>query len=493
MVMLFRNFLFGAEEDKKKQFFKHIGAGCVLLSPVFFVRKYLDNDIWFLLNSGKYILKHGFTRVEPFTVYEGLDFSFQQWLTDVIYYIVFLFFQETGIYLLVLLESILLIILFKRLCLIVSNHNYGISLLFTLFFSVVVSGLMTSRPQLLSICIFVTELMILEMYVKDNTNNKARILLWLIPLSILEINLHAAMWWGFIAILMPYLLEYNWIHRPIFYTDKYNKKNLYIMLPILLLTGFINPYGSTNFFYVFKANAGRYVSAVSEMRGTQMLSVPFVILLALSFSYVLFFQSTGERIHLRYFYFYLGGVFAICTAYRNLGIFAMLIFVGAAYCFRKYSFYRNSTEWMILYAELFICSLLLGAEFKPNTEFLQIHKEQADIAAQLKKIDKRQGIRLFTDYNEGGYFEYEGFLCGMDARLEIFLKSMNGKKDYYTEYINLITGKEWYKTFFKRKENQFDYYLIKKGGLLNNLFLNDKDYKMIIEGRTYAVYKSGMI
>ena len=46
----------------------------------------LDNDFWFLTNTGKYIINNGFPTIEPFTIHKNFDFIVQQWLTDVIFY-----------------------------------------------------------------------------------------------------------------------------------------------------------------------------------------------------------------------------------------------------------------------------------------------------------------------------------------------------------------------------------------------------------------------
>ena len=39
------------------------------------------NDIWFLLNHGKYVLNNGFPSIEPFTIHQNFSFVMQQWLS----------------------------------------------------------------------------------------------------------------------------------------------------------------------------------------------------------------------------------------------------------------------------------------------------------------------------------------------------------------------------------------------------------------------------
>ena len=58
------------------------------LSPfmgLLFMRWLFDNDLWFILGSGRFVLENGFPYTEPFTMHENINFVLEQWLTDVIY------------------------------------------------------------------------------------------------------------------------------------------------------------------------------------------------------------------------------------------------------------------------------------------------------------------------------------------------------------------------------------------------------------------------
>ena len=58
----------------------------LLLIPCLTIGKNLNNDIWFILNCGKYVVQNGIPNIEPFTIHEGLSFVMQQWLTAVIFW-----------------------------------------------------------------------------------------------------------------------------------------------------------------------------------------------------------------------------------------------------------------------------------------------------------------------------------------------------------------------------------------------------------------------
>ncbi len=59
----------------------------LFLPCLFFINNTLDNDIWFLLNSGRYVFAHGIPYMEPFTIHQGFDFVMQQWLSACIFWL----------------------------------------------------------------------------------------------------------------------------------------------------------------------------------------------------------------------------------------------------------------------------------------------------------------------------------------------------------------------------------------------------------------------
>ena len=61
----------GWYSDKAKQKKMFFLMAMLLVLPILFIPATLDNDVWFILNHGRYIMEHGFTNIEPFTVHEG--------------------------------------------------------------------------------------------------------------------------------------------------------------------------------------------------------------------------------------------------------------------------------------------------------------------------------------------------------------------------------------------------------------------------------------
>ena len=83
----------------------------LFLLPFICIRRVLDNDIWFMLNHGRYLLDNGlfsggFATIEPFTVHEGLAFSFEKWATCVLFWIVYKNFSVEGLFVLIYIMAI---------------------------------------------------------------------------------------------------------------------------------------------------------------------------------------------------------------------------------------------------------------------------------------------------------------------------------------------------------------------------------------------------
>ena len=69
----------------------------------------LGEDIWFIINNGRYILNHGFFTIDPFTIHKGLHVVVQQWLPDVIFYKAYDIMGSTGIYIVTQLLNVYIV------------------------------------------------------------------------------------------------------------------------------------------------------------------------------------------------------------------------------------------------------------------------------------------------------------------------------------------------------------------------------------------------
>ena len=413
----------------------------------------LDNDFWFLINIGKTIIKDGFINVETFTIHSGLSFIPQQWLTDIIFIFIYSNYSIRGMYYLVIICNLLIIFLSYKLCYLVSNNRKK-SIIITIFTDVflITTRIISTRPQLFDTIIFLLELFLIESYVLKN-NKKY---LYFIPLlSLFLINAHASMWLMLFVFMIPYFCEYI--------ISKYKKKDTFKIKPLLiifiisLLFGFINPYGIEAIKYLFNSFGMEKINLlvnemkpidISKMFGLMIYVIIFIMLYS-------FYRNKGNN-KIRYFLFSIGIIYLSLNHYKAIIYLAILFPIIFGYNLKKDS--KESKVGVFLYEKIVYIVLIIGSLFLIITNAKL--KDDVDIIEFADYLDNNatKDIKLFTDYNNGGYMEYRGYKCYIDPRAEVFLKSNNHKEDIFNEFFDLESCNLDIKTFLDKYN--FDYLLV---------------------------------
>ena len=266
----------------------------------------LDNDIWFLLNTGKYVVNNGFPITEPFTIHSNFSFIVQQWLTDVIFYFIHHLFGGWGLFILTMLLFLLILFISYKLCMLVSENRMHLSVLlssimgflYTLFY-------VRSRPQMFDFIIFLSLFYCLETYIrKKNTKY-----LYILPvLSILLINLHASVWFLLFLFTLPYLIDTYSFKILCFRSEKYERKPLLLAIFFMFISGLINPYGIDSIAYIFTSYNSVYINnTVNEMKAPIINTAQGLFIYTTIFLVLLIFMCNKKKeIKVRYFLLFLG-------------------------------------------------------------------------------------------------------------------------------------------------------------------------------------------
>ena len=102
----------------------------------------------------------------------------------------------------------------------------------------------------------------------------------------------------------------------------------------------------------------------------------------------------------------------------------------------------------------------------------------------------KKDVKIYTNYNTGGYLEYLGYRCYLDSRAEVFLKANNKKEDILEEYYKLQTNDLNIDSFLKKYN--FDYLVVSKKDVLF-YHMDNKNYKevyqVISKDINYKIYK----
>ena len=129
----------------------------------------LDNDFWFLINIGKYIINNGIPHIEPFTIHSNLSFVAQQWLTDIIFYLIYNKFNIYGMYIFILISNTIIVFLLYKISMLISNNQRKLSMVTSAIVDIMlIMSFLTTRPQVFDIILLLLELYLIELYIKRN-------------------------------------------------------------------------------------------------------------------------------------------------------------------------------------------------------------------------------------------------------------------------------------------------------------------------------------
>ena len=439
------------------------------------------NDIWFLLNHGKYVLNNGFPSVEPFTIHQNFSFVMQQWLSSVIFYLSYSLLGKYGLLLLTLLVTGYIIFISYKLCMLLSDNRYSLSVLIsTIVTTLLAASFITSRPHIFTFAIIITEIYLLEKYIKEEDK---RYLYPLPLLSLLEINLHASMFFMQFAFILPYLIDsFKYKIGPL-KSSGYTKKQLFITVILMFLVGFINPYGINAITYIFSSYGNSYINEIVEEMLPVVITdsvgkVSFFLIFMIVSIYIFYRKS---KIKPRYFYLLIGTIYLTLSSQKGLsyliigGILPLAYYLKPAFKKDTVKEKKKSYSYLLSSSCLVVISLLVVIGTDSMT-FTYKFKEGVDY---LLENNKASDITLYTGYAEGAYPEWKGIKCYIDPRAEIFLKGNNKQKDIMEEYYLLQIGNLDVNEFLEKYK--FDYLLVIETDYLYNNMDDIENYKLVYE------------
>ena len=205
--------------------FNMLAVICICIFSLGLVTKSLQNDTFYTITLGKYVLNNGIDMLEHFSWHEGLIYTYPHWLYDVFIYLIYNSFGFMGVY----VSSIVLgAILGLSIYFVTSklSKNNLISFFITILIMFLGRGYITARAQLVTFILFVWTIFFIEKFL-ENKKIKYAIPLILIPIAIA--NIHAAVFPFYFILYLPYIGEYimavilensNFIQRLCLKSDK---------------------------------------------------------------------------------------------------------------------------------------------------------------------------------------------------------------------------------------------------------------------------------
>ena len=481
------------DPDKRAEKHAKIFLLLLLYLPCFFIHTDLDNDIWFLLNSGRYVLQNGIPYIEPFTMHQNMSFIMQQWLTAVIYWGAYAKLGVAGLLAIVFLVFACIISVVYQLAKYLSKGNFIASFLAAFLTALLLTPFLVSRPILFTLLILICELYLLERYIGEQKIG------YLIPLPILSallVNLHAAMWPVQFVLLIPYIIDSFRFKVLMLEGQGYNKRFFFPAILLMFAAGFANPYGIDAMTYLFRSYGYTEINQVNEMMPANINNVLGILIFATFFLIgAIYFLKKNGKTRLRYALLTMGTAVLSLSSTRSFVLFVVCSMFPLAYWLKDIKLPENKIKTtkgtLALRAVLIVLvSLeLIYAFYSRAVKIAQIEGEPPVSGAvhYLLASESPGDVVLYTGYDDGGYAEFMGFRPYIDPRAEVFVQKNNKTRDIMKEYYLLQAGGLYYKELLD--EYQFTHLIVSDYDILHTYLPYDSEYRLVYDDGDYFVYQ----
>ncbi len=450
----------------------------LMFLPVFiYIISFLnpDPDSYFLIATGRYILENKtIPTMNPFTI-DSIHIIVQQWFVSIINALLYDNFGKMG---LIVYSSIILVsIIALSVCylrIFSKNRNAEVFSVFFILSSLLVY--INTRPNSLTINIFLLLLIVLEKY---NKTGKNRYLLYLLLLSVAQINVHAAMWFVIFPFVGIYILPSN-----IKMLLKVTKKQIKLLITFILMifVGIFNPNGIDGMLYIFKSLGSVKEIPIAEMKHPEIFGYPGIIVIV---SIVLFVLYVRKERNLHIILLSLAGIICSSMYVRNTYMATICLIPVISKLFVKPEKERKTKEYFALIISYLLIMITLFAVLPVNME---IEDYQHSAVKAFDYLDTKDNVVLFTGFNTGSYAEFRGYKVFVDGRAEIFGKKIAKEKDVMAIYSDVYNGNINFEEFIE--DYHFTHLLVSCEDSFETFLRYNEKYVPVVVGSDYILYEA---
>ena len=463
---------------------------CIGISP-----KTLQNDTYYTIKIGEYVLENGITMVDPFSWHENLEYTFPHWLYDVMIYSIYNIGGMLGVYIsTIVFASILGIVMYfvnVKLC-----KNRILSFALTIISLILLKPYICARAQLVTFILFILTIYFIEMYLDTK---KKRYIVGLVIIPILIANLHTATFFFYFILYLPYIAEY--ISYILIYADvviceavqkSLNKKlekngesekllkkiekeeKRHKKLKERADAKIENPYKMQG---ISTKNISEHLPLVlSENRNLLILLAVYITLIA--------FTKIKIRIS---DVFMLGGLVLLAIFTRRQA--SMVYLIGCIILNRlltqlinnyndkiikKVEKLASSIIGIAVISVIIILISLLAYKAKKDDDFIDGNTYPVQAIQWLKENLDINSIRIYNEYNYGSYFIYQNIPVFIDSRCDLYMPEFNENMYAFRDFLRLNDVKDSNETV----ENKFEEY-----GFTHFVVTNTSRIKRYLEER----------
>lgn len=532
-------------KDKKTNIIFSIIAVISIIIFAFAVSpKTLQNDTFYTIKIGEYILENGITMQDPFS-WHNLSYTFPHWAYDVMIYLIYSIGGHLGIY----ISTIVFAMILGLLIFFMNDKftkNKPVSLVLTIAELFMLQGYIAARAQLFTFILFVLEVLCIEGFLESG---KKRYVFGLVIIPILIANFHVAVFPFYFVLYLPYIAEYviylicdikthvkNRIkkteekiekckdeeklaklnirlQRLNNYLEKYKKKEPYkiiiakrdrtsILIIIMILcafTGFLSPLGTTPYTYLVKTMLGDSTYNISEHLPLTLADNVIYASALVFFISIMTFTDTKIRLC---DLFMLGGLTVLTFMSRRQE--SMFILMCVPIFNRMVTSFLNKYDkdgiqemkkfMTSIYGIIITIGIVLIVSIVTyNNKYKNSYVSQKNYPVQasewiLANLDI-DNIKLYNEYNYGSYLLFKGIPVFVDSRCDLYLPEFNKNTNVFQDFIN-ISGLNT-----KNIEGMFDKYKFTHFIMFTNsrltIYLDAKkdEYNKMYDDGTFSIYE----
>jgi hypothetical protein len=477
------------EKFSRSKFVENISMFFLFSLPsLLLYRPIFENDTYWLLNTGKYVLYHGIPHTEPFTIHSGLNLIVQQWLTTVVFYAIYQKYGALGLHIFSIIGYSVITFLIYRLAFHMAKGKKLVASYVAAFVGIYLSYYMVLRPQIFSLLIFVIEMFLLEYYIRDQRQRPIRVAV--LPfLSVLLINLHSAMWPFFLLLYAPYLIDSFKFRFGKLEGQGYGKLPLFVAFLLSAAAGFANPYGVHGMFYLINSYGNALINnSIREMLSPDFKGLFGIAVFAIVLTVALIYITVRGTTRLRYVLLTIGTLYMGLCSVRSFSLFVVFGITFLAHYLKDIDLSNTmpAKRRAVLISLAVLVMLLFRVSRNQNLNaYEESYKPEAAVQYIKDNLDLSK-VRLYNGYNTGGYIEFSGLRAFIDSRAEVFTKRLNGREDILEDDAKAETGEFYYSEFIAKYS--FTHLLLYKGGVLDNSLKHDPKYTALFQDKKYILY-----
>ena len=451
-----------------------------------------ENDTFYSIKIGEYIVKHGIDMIDHFSWIPNLAYTYPHWLSDTIIYLVHHLFGNFGVYVFVLSMFFALLSLMYYVCKKISGKNY-LAFLTVVFLGISLGDYATARAQIFSYPLL---LLILYSINKLRESNNRKYLILLFVSSLLIANVHVAVWPFVTVLFLPYIVsdivylitnkfKYNVSDHFNIEVEKSSLKLTLLALLICLSTGFMTPNFLVPFTYYINTARGISLSNINEHLPITIEGFPHVFIMLLFVVIVLLHKNKKIFSDV----LLLSGLFLLSFLSRRnyyllsilgcLPIIRMLKDINFVYL----EYVLSHIVFRIILISLMISLVIVFYNRKKDDPFI---KDEYPIEAvnYIKENLDVDNIKLFNEYNYGSYLILNDIKVFIDSRADLYLEEFNKDCHIFEDFINIDKN---YNIIFEKYGAT--HVLISNGNRVNGYLRNDSNYKELYKDDHFSLYE----